>query len=131
MAQTTFVDKTTVIEADWLNDVDAHVYSPSHLTLDSTTPRTSLFTAEVGKWYLIDTSSGSFNITMPNSPSAESAIGLQDYTGTFAANPPDLIQAASGDNIFRANEDGKISINNFSGALVMTDSTNGWMNRGF
>ena len=68
---------------------------------------------------------------MPNSPSADDKIGLMDYAGTFSANPPDLIQAASGENIFRVNENGKISINNFPGALVMTDSTNGWMWRGF
>lgn len=31
MATTNFVDKQTVIEADWLNDVDAHTYDANHI----------------------------------------------------------------------------------------------------
>lgn len=111
--------------------VDAQI-AGSDFTLDSTTPRTAAFTALIGKFYLIDTTSASFDITMPLSPTAGDAVAFQDYAGTFAANPMVLLQNPTSDeNIFRSDANGQISINNFSGALGLTDTTNGWMSRGF
>jgi hypothetical protein len=40
MATTDFVDESTVIEADWLNDVDAHVYSTTPLSVAASTDTT-------------------------------------------------------------------------------------------
>jgi len=89
MTSTVFVDKSTVIEADWLQDVNDHVYAPpappvdgtlggltiGSITLDSTTPLAKITTvdtnplgwsADIGTMYV------EFDIT---------------FNGYFAANP--------------------------------------------
>lgn len=53
----------------------------------SYTSITSNTTATAGTNYLCDTSSGSFTLTLPASPSTGSVIGILDAKGTFAIYP--------------------------------------------
>lgn len=92
---------------------------------------TTSFTVASNTAYLIDTSAGSLNITMKNNPSLGDAFALMDLGQSFATNPPAFIQAASGEKIFFANENGQLSIQNYSGALWYPHADSGWTFRGF
>lgn len=92
---------------------------------------TTPFTIVANTAYLIDTSAGSFNITMKNNPSLGDAFALTDLGQSFATSPPAFIQAASGEKIFFADENGQLSIQNFAGSLWYPHANSGWTFRGF
>ena len=48
-----------------------------------TTAKTSPFTAENGKGYFINTTSGAVTVTLPASPSAGDIVAVQDYAKNF------------------------------------------------
>lgn len=89
--------------------------------------KTSGFTMESGKYYLIDTSGGVFDIVTPTPATADARVGFMDFAGTFDTNSATLKYAA--DKIIRLAEDHTLDLKNFAGALVYTGATNGWMYR--
>jgi len=90
----------------------------------NTTKVTTGFTAESGVGYFADTSSGSFTITLPATPSAGNVIAVQDYTGTFGTNK--LTIGRNGSNINGAASDLDLSKNNTATQLIYVDATEGW-----
>ena len=51
-----------------------------------TTAKTSPFTAENGKGYFVNTTSGVITVTLPASPSAGAIVAIKDYARTFGTN---------------------------------------------
>ena len=51
-----------------------------------TTVKTSNFTAESGKGYFVNTTSGGVTLTLPGSPSAGDIVSVKDYAYTFDTN---------------------------------------------
>jgi len=94
------------------------------LEIDSVV-KTANFTAEKDKQYLIDTSGGSFSITLPLSPAVGDTFGIIDLEGTFTSNP--LTLNRNGSIVLRAAENGVIDISNWSTPWIYTGATNGWL----
>ena len=94
------------------------------ITLDPTA-KTSAFTAVSGKSYMINTSSASFNITLPASPVVGNQVGFMDVNSTFDVNSATLLRNSS--KLFNAAADGAIDIKGYAGTLVYTGTTYGWM----
>ena len=92
--------------------------------LDSTV-RTSPFTAVKNNSYMIDTSSGTFDITLPASPAVGDKVGFMDVESNFDVNAATLLRNSS--KLFNAASDGTIDIKGYAGVLVYTGSTYGWM----
>ncbi len=92
--------------------------------LDSTV-RTSAFTAVKNNSYMIDTSSGTFDITLPASPAVGDKVGFMDVESNFDVNAATLLRNSS--KLFNAASDGTIDIKGYAGVLVQTGSTYGWM----
>lgn len=67
--------------------------------------KTSNFTAAVGKAYLIDTSAGSVEMTMPPLPGENDTVIYRDHANTFSTNPLILRRNASGEKIFNVADD--------------------------
>ena len=87
--------------------------------------KTTSFTAESGKGYFVDTTSGAITVTLPSSPSAGDTISFKDYAGTFGTNS--LTIARNGKNIQGVANDSEISTNRASIVLVYIDATKGWL----
>jgi hypothetical protein len=98
---------------------------PADLVTLDTTVRTSAFTAAAGNTYMINTSSASFNITLPSSPVVGNQIGFMDVNSTFDVNSATLLR--NGVKLFNATADGAIDIKGYAGTLVYTGTTYGWM----
>jgi len=98
---------------------------PADLVTLDTTVRTSAFTAVAGNTYMINTSSASFNITLPSSPAVGNQIGFMDVNSTFDVNSATLLR--NGVKLFNATADGAIDIKGYAGTLVYTGTTYGWM----
>ena len=98
---------------------------PADLVTLDTTVRTSAFTAVAGNTYMINTSSASFNITLPSSPAVGDQIGFMDVNSTFDVNSATLLR--NGVKLFNATADGAIDIKGYAGTLVYTGTTYGWM----
>jgi hypothetical protein len=82
------------------------------------------FTAEIGKNYAVDTSSGVVSVTLPTNPQTGEVIGFADAKGTWATNAITIIR--NGKNI----EGSEINFsNNASGTffvVLFIDNTTGW-----
>ena len=103
----------------------ADFVKPADLVTLDTTVRTSAFTAVAGNTYMINTSSASFNITLPSSPAVGNQIGFMDVNSTFDVNSATLLR--NGVKLFNATADGAIDIKGYAGTLVYTGTTYGWM----
>ena len=90
-----------------------------------TTKKTSDFTAESGKGYFIDTSSGAVAMTLPSSPSAGDIVGFRDYITSFNSN--NLTINRNGQKLMGNEGNKTISENNTSMTLVYVDATQGWI----
>ena len=82
------------------------------------------FTAEIGKNYAVDTSSGVVSVTLPTNPQTGEVVGFADAKGTWATNAITILR--NGKNI----EGSEINFsNNASGTffvVLFIDSTTGW-----
>ena len=91
-----------------------------------TTKKTGNFTAASGEGYFCDTSSGSFTLTLPSSPSAGDIVGLKDYALSFDTNALTIGRGGSpinGDNVI----DPTVADEGASILLVYVDGTKGWI----
>jgi hypothetical protein len=82
------------------------------------------FTAEIGKNYAVDTSSGVVSVTLPTNPQTGEVVGFADAKGTWATNAITILR--NGKNI----EGSEINFsNNASGTffvVLFIDNTTGW-----
>jgi hypothetical protein len=85
----------------------------------------SNISATVNSWYLADTSSSEFTITLPSSPAQGDFIWIQDANKTWATNPV-LVVATGEKNIYGDAED--LSLNIEDGLVLLTyiGGTTGW-----
>jgi hypothetical protein len=88
------------------------------------TIQTSNFTAEAGKGYFVNTTSGTITISLPAGV-VGTEIAIQDYAGTFATNK--VIFASNGSEKIQGSTDNhRCIINNATVNLVYQDATKGW-----
>ena len=88
------------------------------------TIQTSNFTAEAGKGYFVNTTSGAITITLPAGV-VGSEIILQDYAGTFDTNKI-TITANGSEKIQGGTADKVCTVKNTLIRLVYQDATQGW-----
>ena len=89
-----------------------------------TTAKTSPITAENGKGYFVNTTSGVITVTLPASPSAGAIVAIKDYARTFGTNKVTLGRNSS--KMDGACADTSLSTTGQSSTLVYVDGTKGW-----
>jgi hypothetical protein len=89
-----------------------------------TTAKTSPFTAENGKGYFVNTTSGVVTVTLPASPSAGNIIAISDYASTFDTNKVTVGRNSSLINGGAA--DTCLTTKGEAVSLVYVDGTRGW-----
>jgi hypothetical protein len=86
--------------------------------------QTEAFTAVIGGHYALDTTAGSFNVTLPESPTEGQFVCFIDARGTWNTNPPTFLR--NGNKI----ETQEVSFTNAAQGtffrMVFIDSTTGW-----
>ena len=88
--------------------------------------KTSTFTAVSGEGYFCDTSSGGFTVNLP-AGTAGAIVSLADYTRTFQTGS--LTISPNGSNkIGGVNADSTLTTEGQSVTLVFVDATEGWVN---
>ena len=101
------------------NVVDQIIEWQSVFTGDGSTG----LTAVAGRGYFIDTTSGTFTVTLPGSAKVGDTIALKDYNGTWGTNN---VTISSTLKISGADADGTLSTNNTTVTIVYMDTTKGW-----
>ena len=86
--------------------------------------KTANFTAENGKGYFVDTTSGAITVTLPSSPSAGNIVAVADYGQTADTN--NITIARNSSKINGTTDDMTISNDNSAITLVYVDATQGW-----
>lgn len=86
--------------------------------------RTSNYTASANDGIMANTTSSSWTLTLPASPSLGDVVAVIDSHGTFAVN--NLIIARNGQNIQGVAENLEADIANSSFELVFSGATDGW-----
>jgi len=89
-------------------------------TIQTSTP----FTAESGKGYFINTTSGAITMNLPSSPSAGDIVSFKDYARTFDSNA--LTVGRGGSNMDGVADDSQFSSKGQTGTLIYMDATKGW-----
>lgn len=89
-----------------------------------TTVRTSNFTAQTGRNYMLNTSGGSFTMTLPASPAVGDQVGFIDYARTFGTFNATI--GRNGSNIMNSAADLLCDVSIFSATLTYT-SGRGWI----
>ena len=89
-----------------------------------TTAKTSPLTAEAGKGYFVNTTSGGITFTLPSSPTAGDIVAVKDYAGTFDTN--NLTIGRGGEPINGQCDDASLSTQGQSVTLIYVDATKGW-----
>ena len=87
--------------------------------------KTSTFTASNGEGYFVNTSSGSFTANLP-AGSAGAIVSFADYGDNFGTNAL-TISANGSDKISGETLDAVLETNGESATLVFVDSTEGWV----
>jgi len=78
-----------------------------------------------GVGYFTDTSGGTFNVTLPSSPSAGNVVAVADYANTWDTN--NLTIARNGSNIEGAASDFVCNTEGSTITFVYVDATKGWV----
>ena len=86
--------------------------------------KTANFTADSGKGYFVNTTSGGVTVTLPSSPSSGDEVSIVDYAGTADTN---AITLTSSNNIKGLSENHKITRERAGVSLVYSDATQGWL----
>lgn len=90
--------------------------------------KTASFVAVAGNAYLLDSTAGSFIVTLPGSPIEASArVGYIDYGRKFSDNP---VSFTSGEKIEGDDSDYNLNLQGSSGVMRYIDVTKGWLDTG-
>jgi hypothetical protein len=96
-----------------------------------TTVRTSSFTAEAGKYYFVDTTSGFVGITLPSSPSAGDVVIVRKVAGVSSASfiTSDDVEATGSPTVWMVNlpTDSPNTQEQPYAGLVYINATWGWV----
>ena len=87
--------------------------------------KTSNFTAAAGQGVFCNTTSGSFTLTLPSSPTIGDEVSFIDYAGTFDSNT--MTVGRNSEKINGATADLTVSVERAANTLVYTDGTQGWL----
>ena len=87
--------------------------------------KTSNFTASAGQGVFANTTSGSFTVTLPASPSIGDEVSIKDYAGTFDTNA--LTIGRNSQPIEGVAADLTVSVERAGLTLAYSDSTQGWL----
>jgi len=87
--------------------------------------KTSDFTAENGKGFFVNTAGGVVTATLPSSPSAGNIVSIADYGFSAATNKITIGRNSS--NISGFAVDAEITVNGAAITLVYVDGTKGWV----
>ena len=87
--------------------------------------KTTTFTAVAGEGYFVDTTSGTFTVTLPSSPSQGDEVSIKDYANTFDSN--NLTVGRNGENIVGSAADLTVAVEGAGFTLVYADATQGWL----
>ena len=87
--------------------------------------KTGNYTASAGEGVFCNTTSGSFTLTLPASPSIGDEVSFIDYAGTFDSNA--LTIGRNSEKINGAAADLTVSVERAANTLVYTDGTQGWL----
>jgi hypothetical protein len=87
--------------------------------------KTGNYTAVAGQGVFCNTTSGSFTLTLPSSPTIGDEVSFIDYAGTFDTNA--LTIGRNSSKINGAEADLTVSVERAANTLVFTDSTQGWL----
>jgi len=87
--------------------------------------KTGNYTASAGEGVFCNTTSGSFTLTLPSSPSIGDEVSFIDYAGTFDSNA--LTIGRNSEKINGAAADLTVAIERAANTLVYTDGTQGWL----
>lgn len=85
------------------------------------------FTAEKGKAYYVDTSSGAITATLPASPSQNDEVRFLDVSGTFDTN--NLTVGRNSENIQGDASDLTVATERAGFSLIYYNATQGWLMR--
>ena len=87
--------------------------------------KTGNYTASAGEGVFCNTTSGSFTLTLPSSPTIGDEVSFIDYAGTFDTNA--LTIGRNSEKINGATADLTVSVERAANTLVYTDGTQGWL----
>ena len=87
--------------------------------------KTGNYTASAGEGVFCNTTSGSFTLTLPSSPTIGDEVSFIDYAGTFDSNA--LTIGRNSEKINGAAADLTVSVERGANTLVYTDGTQGWL----
>ena len=87
--------------------------------------KTGNYTAVAGQGVFCNTTSGSFTLTLPSSPTIGDEVSFIDYAGTFDTNA--LTIGRNSEKINGATADLTVSVERAANTLVYTDGTQGWL----
>ena len=90
-----------------------------------TTAKTSGFTAVSNTGYFCNTTSSTFTVTLPASPSAGDVIGFKDYANTFDTNK--LSIDSNGNNIQGSSSTFQCTDEGAALQFIYVDATRGWV----
>jgi cytoskeletal protein CcmA (bactofilin family) len=88
------------------------------------TTKTANYVAAAGDCIFADTSSASFNVTLPGAPSIGDFVKIADVSGSFGDRSLTVLR--NGQKIMEQNEDLVLDINNSVSHLVFSGTTYGW-----
>jgi len=87
--------------------------------------KTGNYTASAGEGVFCNTTSGSFTLTLPSSPTIGDEVSFIDYAGTFDSNA--LTIGRNSEKINGATADLTVAVERAANTLVYTDGTQGWL----
>ena len=87
--------------------------------------KTGNYTASAGEGVFCNTTSGSFTLTLPSSPTIGDEVSFIDYAGTFDTYA--LTIGRNSEKINGATADLTVSVERAANTLVYTDGTQGWL----
>lgn len=90
-----------------------------------TSVKTANYTASAGEMVPCDTSSSSWTLTLPASPSAGDQVWWLDYDKTFGTNK--LVIGRNSQKIMGLSEDMDVATDNANVSLIYVNSTQGWI----
>ena len=89
------------------------------------TIRSANFTSVSGNGYFCDTTTGSFTVTLPASPTEGDIVAIKDWSSTAATN--NILIGRNGQKIEGNTTNGAINVHGDAQTLVFSGASRGWM----